>query len=131
MIEIKNIESEKAEALYKEIKDIILDKKDKKSFNYNHKQHHLYEASEIPGISKNYYNEDGSVEFTNINGKIIRLEIHRWHPHKHNGWSGLNGCPCLNATIYIVENDDLNEAVEDVLAIIKAEQLKINNMKKK
>ena len=32
---------------------------------------------------------------------------------------------------YIVENDDLDEAVEDVLAIIKAEQLKINNMKNK
>ncbi|MEE1321339.1 MAG: guanylate kinase [Acutalibacteraceae bacterium] len=32
---------------------------------------------------------------------------------------------------YIVENDDLNEAVEDVLAIIKAEQLKIDNMKNK
>lgn len=32
---------------------------------------------------------------------------------------------------YIVENDKLNEAVDDVMAIIKAEQLKIENMKNK
>ncbi len=32
---------------------------------------------------------------------------------------------------YIVENDDLDKAVEDVLAIIRAEQLKIDNMKNK
>ncbi len=32
---------------------------------------------------------------------------------------------------YIVENDDLNEAVDDVIAIIKAEQLKIETMKNK
>lgn len=32
---------------------------------------------------------------------------------------------------YIVENDNLNEAVEDVLAIIRAEQLKIETMKNK
>lgn len=32
---------------------------------------------------------------------------------------------------YIVENDNLNEAVEDVLSIIRAEQLKIETMKNK
>lgn len=32
---------------------------------------------------------------------------------------------------YIVENDDLHEAVNDVLAIIRAEQLRINNMQNK
>ena len=32
---------------------------------------------------------------------------------------------------YIVENDDLETAVSDVLAIIRAERLKINNMKNK
>ncbi len=32
---------------------------------------------------------------------------------------------------YIVENNNLNKAVEDVLSIIRAEQLKIDNMKNK
>ena len=32
---------------------------------------------------------------------------------------------------YIVENDDLEDAVKDVMSIIRAEQLKINNMQNK
>lgn len=32
---------------------------------------------------------------------------------------------------YVVENDDLNEAVDDVMSIIRAEQLKIETMKRK
>jgi len=100
MIEIKYEEKEKIDNLYNKVKDILLSKKDNDSFNYEHKQHHLYEESDYPGISKNYFNENGSVEFENINGEIIRIEIRRWHPHKHNGCSGLNGNPCLNAKIY-------------------------------
>lgn len=106
MIEIEYKEKEKVDNLYKKVKNIILNKKDNQSFDYNHKQHHLYEESEYPGVSKNYYNESGSVEFENINGKIIRLEIYRWHPHKHNGCSGLNENPCLTAVIYIIENKE-------------------------
>ncbi len=103
MIEIEYKEKEKVDNLYNQIKNIILSKKDNKSFNYNYKQHSLYEELEYPGISKNYYNESGEVEFENINGNTIRIEISRWHVHKHNGYSGLNGIPCLSATIYIVE----------------------------
>lgn len=106
MIEIEYKEMEKVDSLYNEVKNIILTKKDNQSFDYNHEQHHLYEESEYPGISKSYYNESGSVEFENINGKIIRLEIYRWHPHKHNGFSGLNGNPCLTAVIYTIENEE-------------------------
>lgn len=106
MIEIEYKEKEKVDSLFNEVKNIILTKKDNQSFDYKHKQHHLYEESEYPGISKNYYNESGSVEFENINGKIIRLEIYRWHPHKHNGCSGLNGNPCLTAVIYTIENEE-------------------------
>ena len=106
MIEIEYKEKEKVDSLYNEVKNIILTKKDNQSFDYKHKQHHLYEESEYPGISKNYYNESGSVEFENINGKIIGLEIYRWHPHKHNGCSGLNGNPCLTAVIYTIENEE-------------------------
>lgn len=100
MIEIKYEEKEKADNLYNEIKDILLLKKDKDNFTYQKKQHHLYEESKYPGISKNYFNENGKVEFENINGEKICIEISRWHPHKHNGFSGLNGTPCLKAKIY-------------------------------
>lgn len=100
MIEIKYEEKEKIDNLYNKVKDILLSKKDNDSFNYEHKQHHLYEENDYPGISKNYFNENGNVEFKNINEEIIRIEIRRWHPHEHNGCSGLNGNPCLNAKIY-------------------------------
>lgn len=106
MIEIEYKEKEKVDNLYSQVKNIILSKNDNQSFDYKYKQHHLYEESEYPGISKNYYNESGSVEFKNINDKIIRLEIYRWHPHKHNGCSGLNGNPCLTAVIYTIENEE-------------------------
>lgn len=100
MIEIKYNEKVLVDNLYNKVKDILLTKKDNDSFNYEHKQHHLYEESDYPGISKNYFNENGNVEFENINGEIIRIEISRWHPHCHNGYSGLNAEPCLNAKIY-------------------------------
>lgn len=106
MIKIEYKEKEKVDNLYNQVKNIILTKKDNQSFEYNYKQHHLYEELEYPGISKNYYDESGSVEFENIDGKIIKLEIYRCHHHKHNGCSGLNGNPCLTAVIYTVENEE-------------------------
>ena len=106
MIEIDFKESKKTNKLYNTIKDLILSKKENQSFYYSHKQHHLYEESEFPGISRNYYNEKGTVEFENTHGKIIKLTIYRWHPHKHNGWSGLNGNPCLEAKIFIKDGDE-------------------------
>ena len=106
MLEIKYEEKQIVDNLYNEIKNIILSKKDNKTYDYNHKQHHLYEEREYPGISKNYFNESGSVEFENINGQTIKLQINRWHPHKHNGCSGLNGNPCLSAIIYVIKNEE-------------------------
>ena len=105
MLEIKYKEKQIVDNLYNEIKNIILSKKDNETYDYNHKQHHLYEEREYPGISKNYFNESGSVEFENINGQTIKLQINRWHPHKHNGCSGLNGNPCLSAIIYVIKNE--------------------------
>lgn len=103
MIEIPYEEKDKVNNLYNKIKKIILSKKDNKSFEYNYKQHHLYEESEYPGISENYYNESGAVEFKNINDKIIRLEINRCHKRCHNGYSGLDNVPTLKAEICIIE----------------------------
>lgn len=135
MIEIKYEEKEKVDNLYNKVKDILLSKKDNDSFNYEHKQHHLYEESDYPGISKNYFNENGSVEFENINGEIIRIEIRRWHPHKHNGCSGLNGNPCLNAKIYSNEQLIWELEVKSGTLYYHAEvsnlELPINSIKEK
>lgn len=135
MIEIKYEEKEKIDNLYNKVKDILLLKKDNNSFNYEHKQHHLYEESDYPGISKNYFNENGSVEFENINGEIIRIEIRRWHPHKHNGCSGLNGNPCLNAKIYsneqIIWELEVRSGTLTYLAEVSNLELPINSIKEK
>ena len=106
MFEIKHKESEIVNNLYNEVKNIILTKKSNESFSYTHKQHHLHEESQYPGISKNYYNENGIVEFENIYGKIIGLEICRLHRHKHNGFGGLSSNPCLSAVIYTIDNEE-------------------------
>lgn len=106
MIEIPYQDSKIVNDLYKVIRDLIVSKQDNKTYEYKRKQHHLYEEDKVPGISRNYFNEYGSVEFENSEGNIIRLEISRWHPHKHNGCSGLNGNPCLNAYIYLVVGEE-------------------------
>ena len=106
MIKVDYKDEKIIDSLYGEIKDFILSNKDKPQYSYSKHQHHLYEESDYPGISKNYYNETGSFEFENNNGKTIILEIDRWHPHKHNGCSGLNGNPCLNAQIYVLNSNE-------------------------
>ena len=135
MIEIKYEEKERIDNLYNKVKDILLSKKDNDSFNYEHKQHHLYEESDYPGISKNYFNENGSVEFENINGEIIRIEISRWHPHQHNGCSGLNGNPCLNAKIYsneqIIWELEVRSGTLTYHAEVSNIELPINSIKEK
>lgn len=97
-IDSKNV----ADSFYDEIKNLILSKDEKQ---YEKHQHHLYEEKTYPGISKDYYNENGSLEFKNIKGEIIRLEINRFHRHSHNGFSGLCGNPCLSAKIYRLDVD--------------------------
>jgi hypothetical protein len=103
MIEINK---EQADAFYIEIKNMILAGKDKQGYNYEKKQHYLYEQDASPELRANFYNESGSLEIKNLSGEIIIVEINRWHPHKHNGWSGLNGNPCLSAIVYIKEGDE-------------------------
>ena len=106
MIEIPYQDSKIVNDLYKVIRDLIVSKQDNKTYKYSRKQHYLYEEDKVPGISRNYFNEYGSVDYENSEGNIIGLEISRWHPHKHNGCSGLNGNPCLNAHIYLVVGEE-------------------------
>ena len=106
MIEVDYKDKKVIDSLYGKIRQFILSNKGMPKYSYSKHQHHLYEESDYPGISKGYYNETGSFEFENNNGKTIILEIDRWHPHKHNGWSGLNGNPCLNAQIYVLNSNE-------------------------
>ena len=41
----------------------------------------------------------------NIDGDLVEIEINRWHNHQHNGYSGLCGAPCLEATIYLIKEE--------------------------
>ena len=106
MIEVDYKDKKVIDSLYGKIRQFILSNKGMPKYSYSKHQHHLYEESEHPGISEGYFNETGSFEFENNNGKTIILEIHRWHPHKHNGWSRLNGNPCLNAQIYVLNSNE-------------------------
>lgn len=106
MIEVDYKDKKVIDSLYGKIRHFILSNKGMPKYSYSKHQHHLYEESEHPGISEDYFNETGSFEFENNNGKTIIVEIHRWHPHQHNGWSGLNGNPCLNAQIYVLSSNE-------------------------
>lgn len=106
MIKIDYKDKKTIDNLYEEIKDFILSNKDKPQYSYSKHQHHLYEESDYPGISKKFYNENGSFEFENNNEKTIIVEINRWHQHQHNGCSGLNGNPCLTAQIYVLNSNE-------------------------
>lgn len=106
MIRIEFEEKEQVDNLYSQVRDIILSKSNNRSFNYQKKQHYLYEENEWPGISEDYYNESGTIEFENVNDETIVIEIDRWHPHRHNGYSGLNAIPCLSAIIYVKNADN-------------------------
>lgn len=112
MVEIEFEEYEKMESLYDELKNLILSKSDNETYKYDKHQHHLYEESEHPGISKGFFNEYGEVEFVNIYGDIIFVKIWREHAHKHNGWSGLNSTPNRLAFIAIKHGDELEKIWE-------------------
>ena len=116
MIEIK---SEQASALYKAIKDIILAKENESEYQYNKKYHNLYEKEASRELQENFYNENGSVEIQNILGETIVIEINRWHPHKHNGWSGLNSTPCRSAIIYIRDGDEKKKLYQKEILKLK------------
>jgi len=92
--------------LYEEIKKIILSKNSNESYFYSKTHYNNYELLLYPAAGKNYYIENGSVQFKNINGETIGLVIDRWHAHKHNGLGGLNGEPCLVAAIYKVNGEE-------------------------
>ena len=90
------IEREQANMLYDAIRRMLMSREE---YTYEKKQHRLYEPEASPELQANYYNEYGSVEIKTDLGEIFVIDINRWHPHRCNGWSGLNGVPCLEANI--------------------------------
>lgn len=108
---VEEKDKKRIEKLYSDIREILLSKLNNQNFNYEHKQLYLPHERYCPGISENYYNEKGQVEFQNINGDRIRLEISRWHEDKQkNGW--YNSIPCLIAKIYITKENEKKELFE-------------------
>lgn len=102
-----NIDRKKAEEIYYNLMIEFNKFKNEPTYDYKKNQHHLYEESEYPGISKNYYNEWGSVEFENYDGDIIVFKISRFHNHQHNGCSGLCAAPCRDIVISKKVGEDL------------------------
>lgn len=103
-----NIDREKAEEIYYNLMIEFNKFKNEPNYDYKKNQHYLYEESEHPGISKNYYNEWGSVEFENYDGDTIVFEISRFHNHQHNGCSGLCASPCRDIVISKKVGDELD-----------------------
>lgn len=98
------IEKETGILLYEKVKKIVLEHQNEANCYYNKEQHHLYENVGWK-VEKNFYNENGKVQFMNIDGNLVEIEINRWHNHQHNGYSGLCGAPCLEATIYLIKEE--------------------------
>ena len=106
---MEKIENKEAGILYEKVKSVFFSFKDVPTYKYDKHQHHLYEESEHPGISRDFYNENGSVEFVNSKGDTIVFELSRFHTHQHNGWSGLCGSPCRLITISKKCGEELEE----------------------
>lgn len=100
------IEKNQADVLYSKVKNMILEKKSLPGYNYEKKQHHLYEEDASKEVREKFYNESGSLEILTESGETVVIEINRWHVHQHNGWSGLNGNPCLSTIIYIKKDNE-------------------------
>lgn len=103
MVILKIEDREKVDKVYETFMKVFMKKKNHSSFEYEKKQHHIYEN---PELSKHYYNESGEVTFQNKDGNTIKITVCRIHPHKHNGWSGLNGIPYLHLVINKLYNNN-------------------------
>ncbi len=116
MNELITIKKEIADDIYLQFRDFFLSKKNNPSFKYEFEQHNIqaplnaaaWEIDFYNEVRPHYYNEQGTVTFTNASGNDITISILRWHPHKHNGINGLNGNACIKAKITIHNNGEEN-----------------------
>lgn len=90
----------KAYQLYAEIKEIILSK--------NSNQNYIYKAEQYLGkrdieeeTKSKYFSEQGIVEFENIDGDNVTVEISRWHNYKRWSRYGIYEVPSFKAEIYV------------------------------
>lgn len=103
MLTLEFDEHKKIDKIYEQIVEVFMSKKNHSSFKYKKTQHHI---PDNPELDEYYYNEFGEVYFKNSDGNDIKLTIYRMHPHKHNGWGGLNGNPIIEVTISDVRNEN-------------------------
>ena len=97
---IKLTDSTKANQLYMQIKEIILEKQKNSSYIFESSQY-LADRDVAEEIKKQYLNEDGEVTFENINGDLVTAKISRWHQYKRWSRYGIYEVPSFKAEIYI------------------------------
>ena len=97
---IKLTDDTKANQLYSQIKQIIIEKEKKSSYFFESSQY--LENRDVDEEIKNHYlNEEGKVTFENINGDLVTAKISRWH--HYNRWSryGIYEVPNFTIEIHI------------------------------
>ena len=97
---IKLTDDTKANQLYSQIKQIIIEKEKNSSYFFESSQY--LENRDVDEEIKNHYlNEEGKVTFENINGDLVTAKISRWH--HYNRWSryGIYEVPSFTIEIHI------------------------------
>lgn len=97
---IKLTDDTKANQLYSQIKQIIIEKEKNSSYFFESSQY--LENRDVDEEIKNHYlNEEGKVTFENINGDLVTAKISRWH--HYNRWSryGIYEVPNFTIEIHI------------------------------
>ena len=97
---IKLTDDIKANQLYMQIKQIILEKEKNSSYKYESSQY-LDKRDVDEEIKKLYLREEGEITFENINGDLVTAKISRWHQYKRWSRYGIYEVPSFKAEIYI------------------------------
>lgn len=97
---IKLTDSAKANQLYEQIKQIILEKEKNSSYIFESSQY-LADRDVDEEIKKQYLNEEGEVTFENINGDLVTAKISRWHHYKRWSRYGIYEVPSFTIEIHI------------------------------
>lgn len=97
---IKLTNSTKANQLYMQIKEIILEKQKNSSYIFESSQY-LADRDVDEERKKQYLNEKGEVTFENINGDLVTAKISRWHHYKRWSRYGIYEVPSFTIEIHI------------------------------
>ena len=97
---IKLTDRDKANQLYTQVKQIILEKSKNLSYKYESSQY-LDKLDIEEAIKKQYLREEGEVSFENINGDLVTVKISNWYYYRRWSRYGIDEEPSFKAEIYI------------------------------